>query len=407
MSKKALWCFFVIGMCFAQVGYAAGRLHVEFRYPSNERGVRTDGGGGLVEFVMTNTGDGPVELDALDAPKTMDGRLANNVLDIVDGNGNEAPYMGRYVSLYDKMPTYVTRVAPLQTVVYRLDLGKDYRLESGRIYTVKLNRTIKYSTSPPKAYGPQSLQAISRSLAKAEANSILVWIDPRKQTSPSVGDRASASVIDGNSTVSAEACSTEQTTAFNQAKQKALALVEEGSNYLANLYTYEIVGQEVILHFNQTPRYLKWFGVHANPVSSTNPDPNDSYVDEGAYLIYARLLGDPSLPGATMPVSCLCKPDEEENGALAAVDKTAPPYKIYLCTNFFQVPLMPVLPDYNSQAGTIIHETSHFTDAYWNGTEDHVRGPTDVKALVISNRNLAVRTADAYKYFYLNVESDN
>ena len=180
MSRKAAWCLFVIGMCFVQVGYAAGRLHVEFRYPSNERGARTDGGGGLIEFVMTNTGDTPVELDALDAPKTMDGRLANNVLDIVDGNGNEAPYMGRYVSLYDKMPTYVTRVASLQTVVYRLNLGKDYRLESGRTYTVRLNRMIKYSTSPPKAYGPQSLLAIGSSLAKAEANSIVVWIDPRE-----------------------------------------------------------------------------------------------------------------------------------------------------------------------------------------------------------------------------------
>jgi hypothetical protein len=180
MSKKALWCFFVVGMCFAQVGYAAGRLHVEFRYPSNERGVRTDGGGGLVEFVMTNTGDAPVELEVLDSPITIDGHLANNVLDIVAGDGKKAPYIGRYYSLDDRAPTYVTRVVPGRPVIYRLNLGKDYRLGSGHTYTVRLNRMIKYSTSPPKTYGPQSLQAISSSLAKAEANSIVVWIDPRK-----------------------------------------------------------------------------------------------------------------------------------------------------------------------------------------------------------------------------------
>jgi hypothetical protein len=193
---------------------------------------------------------------------------------------------------------------------------------------------------------------------------------------------------------------------FNQAKQKALALAEEGSNYLANLYTYEIVGQEVILHFNQTPRYLKWFGVHANPVNSTNPNPEDSYVDGGAYLIYARLLGGPALPGTSMLPTCLCTPSEEATGAIAFAHMNDL-YKIGLCTKFFSLPLMPILPDYASQAGTIIHEASHFSDAYWNGTQDHARGPVDVKALVISNRNLSVRTADAYKFFYLNVENDN
>ena len=136
MSKKALWCFFVVGMCFAQVGYAAGRLHVEFRYPSNERGARTDGGGGLVEFVMTNTGDAPVELYALDAPMTIDGHLANNVLDLVERDGKKAPYIGRYYSLDDKAATYVTKVMPGRPVVYRLDINKDYRLESGHIYTL-------------------------------------------------------------------------------------------------------------------------------------------------------------------------------------------------------------------------------------------------------------------------------
>ena len=52
------------------------------------------------------------------------------------------------------------------------------------------------------------------------------------------------------------------------------------------------------------------------------------------------------------------------------------------------------------QAGTIIHESSHFTAN--GGTNDYAYGQTACKNLAISNPANAVRNADSHEYFAEN-----
>lgn len=52
------------------------------------------------------------------------------------------------------------------------------------------------------------------------------------------------------------------------------------------------------------------------------------------------------------------------------------------------------------QAGTIIHESSHFTAN--GGTDDYVYGQTDAKNLAISDPANAVMNADNHEYFAEN-----
>lgn len=52
------------------------------------------------------------------------------------------------------------------------------------------------------------------------------------------------------------------------------------------------------------------------------------------------------------------------------------------------------------QAGTIIHESSHFTKN--GGTNDYVYGQSAAKSLALSNPSRAVMNADSHEYFAEN-----
>jgi len=57
-------------------------------------------------------------------------------------------------------------------------------------------------------------------------------------------------------------------------------------------------------------------------------------------------------------------------------------------------------PDYTIQAGTIIHESSHFNVN--GGTRDHAYGQAAARALARSSPNTAVLNADSHEYFAEN-----
>ncbi|KAF4622061.1 hypothetical protein D9613_009107 [Agrocybe pediades] len=69
---------------------------------------------------------------------------------------------------------------------------------------------------------------------------------------------------------------------------------------------------------------------------------------------------------------------------------------VYLCGAFWRAPLVGK----NSKAGTIVHESSHFTRNA--GTIDRAYGHDKCKALALRNPNVAVRNADSYEYYTEN-----
>jgi peptidyl-Lys metalloendopeptidase len=69
------------------------------------------------------------------------------------------------------------------------------------------------------------------------------------------------------------------------------------------------------------------------------------------------------------------------------------PYKVHLCGAFWNAPATGT----DSKAGTLIHETSHFTVVA--GTQDYQYGQTACRSLAISNPSQAVHNADSHEYF--------
>ena len=69
------------------------------------------------------------------------------------------------------------------------------------------------------------------------------------------------------------------------------------------------------------------------------------------------------------------------------------PYKVHLCGAFWSAPALGT----DSKAGTLVHETSHFTVVA--GTQDYAYGQTACRSLATSNPAHAVHNADSHEYF--------
>jgi peptidyl-Lys metalloendopeptidase len=69
------------------------------------------------------------------------------------------------------------------------------------------------------------------------------------------------------------------------------------------------------------------------------------------------------------------------------------PYHVHLCNAFWSAPATGT----DSKAGTLIHETSHFSVVA--GTQDYAYGQSACKSLAISNPTKATNNADSHEYF--------
>jgi peptidyl-Lys metalloendopeptidase len=69
---------------------------------------------------------------------------------------------------------------------------------------------------------------------------------------------------------------------------------------------------------------------------------------------------------------------------------------VYLCGAFWNAPTTGS----DSKAGTIVHESSHFTKN--GGTDDYAYGEQDCQALAKNNQNQAINNADSHEYFAEN-----
>jgi peptidyl-Lys metalloendopeptidase len=125
-----------------------------------------------------------------------------------------------------------------------------------------------------------------------------------------------------------------------------------------------------------TPRYTTWFGAYSSSGWNTAK----------SHFVAIKDVYDTK----TVTFDCSCK---KKYYAYVYPNQ---PYKIYLCSVFWQAPMTGT----DSKAGTIIHETSHFDVVA--GTDDWAYGQTNAKALAISDPSKALNNADSHEYFAEN-----
>ena len=154
-------------------------------------------------------------------------------------------------------------------------------------------------------------------------------------------------------------------------EQQAIALSArtQASAYAANSESYLLADKTGL-------RYTTWFGVY---------DPGRYSTVRTNFIAISNAMDN-----AGVTFDCKCK---QPYFAYVYPNDS---YKIYLCKVFWQVNLTGT----DSQAGTLIHEMSHFDVVA--ATDDYVYGQTGAMNLAITDPDLAVNNADSQEYFAEN-----
>jgi len=118
--------------------------------------------------------------------------------------------------------------------------------------------------------------------------------------------------------------------------------------------------------------FTEWFGEYTNERWNTVRDGINSIADNSV-------------------VAYKC---DDRTGVYAYVYPTDSSHTIYCCKVFWNI---PVVGGFDTKAGTLIHELSHFNNIA--ATRDWVYGTPGARDLARSNPTRAVNNADNYEYF--------
>lgn len=240
-------------------------------------------------------------------------------------------------------------------------LARDIDLAAYYDLSVTGNYAVRFDVSSANLYSEKNVPA--KVADRLASNEVQVWIEGRQAVSPDAA--VSPAAVTGTTTYSK--CTTTQQAALVNARNQA-------STYSTNAKAYLTAGTTGL-------RYTTWFGVYDAARYSTVTTHFNAITS--------------AMDTAAVTFDCGCK-----KTYYAYVYPTQP-YKIYLCKVFWTAPLTGT----DSQAGTLIHEMSHFNVVA--STDDYVYGQTGAKSLAITNPAQAIDNADNHEYFSENTPAQN
>lgn len=391
--------------------HAEGRASSSFRYPEALPGKRVDTHQGLLEYVITNTGDEPIYIQNELHPITSQSstRLIGDSLSVVAPDGTEARYQGSTVTLRTRGPMPATAILPGETKVYLVDIQKNYIIQPGVPYTVTLKSGGTFATK--SAYDGSAIRTYDTGMVKIEIDQDH-YIRPMnkeeileyQRTLKAQRLRQSQSSVQPMAT-----CSSAESTRFAQAKSQGATLALGGLNEVANAYNhiYDAGGLYVQSTFS-SPRWARWFTAHQSPINILlGQNADDQYAENGVFNIYARVTESQGVP---IVQDCYCDYSRVPAATIAYVDNRNTSI-INTCPAFATIDMLPIgHPDYPSSVGTFLYEVSHFIDANWGGTTDitfsfpaGVYTYADAQTLAKSE---AVKTATNYEFYYINYDGE-
>lgn len=158
-------------------------------------------------------------------------------------------------------------------------------------------------------------------------------------------------------------------------QSQLVTAASSGNSYASSAYSY------ANSHTSATTRYTTWFGTYTSSRHSTvvSHYQKISSHDFGSYTF-----------------DCTCT----DSGTYAYVYPDTFGV-VYLCGAFWSAPNTGT----DSRAGTLVHESSHFTTN--GGTDDYVYGQSAAKSLASSNPDQAVFNADNHEYFAENTPAQS
>jgi len=293
----------------------------------------------------------------------------------VTRDGQPVRYMGKIVK----------RAAPTAADYYLLKPGASYtvKVELSSLYDMATtgDYAVRFHAASPQLFaanalaanvtalsaGGDSAQDSSKHAGELQSDTASMWIDGTRPRGSREETKSLAEMQAGSGMVTAASLST---TSCSASQQSTIA------SALSAAQTYANNADAYMAKTTMGTRYTKWFGA----VNSTRVSTIRSH--------FANIKS--TLASKPINVNCGC------TDTSYAYVYPSQPYTIYVCKAFWSAPLTGT----DSKAGTLIHETSHFTVVA--GTDDWAYGQSAASSLAISNPSQAIDNADSHEYFSEN-----
>lgn len=308
-----------------------------------------------VIFALRNDGPGDVSVLAWKTPlRGFDADLFE-----VTRDGQPVAYLGKVVHWGEPTADDYLRVPAGEALDISFDLSSQYDMSAPGEYDVRF-RSEDLGTQGVVVGGPTKVAP--RDGVRVESNPLALQL---------VGERAAPVVPFAGTgddllkaSTSFAACSSSQQSALGTARSNATSASSESYNHL-------VANQSAA-----NSRYVTWFGAYDNSRYNTV---------KGNFL----KIRD-AFTNADITFHCDCT-----SSAYAYVYPSNP-YHIWLCNAFWSAPAQ----GWDSKAGTLIHEMSHFTVVA--GTDDVAYGRTACQRLAQKKPRSAIRNADSHEYYAEN-----
>ncbi len=346
---------FAVGMLGSSAVYSAG-LEIALS-PSAD-----NAGNGTIEYHLINQSGATIHVLRWQTP--VDG-LTNDLFSVRQ-NGEEVAYTGPLYKRVAPRPEDFVELKPGESLDAKVDLSAWYDMRSGGQYEVTYAREAREVVKEVMAADRGGVAGAAQRF-DMQRGSTVVYTD----SSPDVLDddnsfRSQAGInAASNSYVS---CSTTRKSQLVTARNSSVTYASNSKNYL----TAGTTGS----------RFTWWFGSYnSSRYSTVRTHFNNIYT---------------ALSSKAYTFNCSCT----DSGTYAYVYPTQP-YTVYLCGAFWSAPNTGT----DSRAGTLVHETSHFSVVA--GTQDNAYGQTAAHNLAVSNPTKAVANADNHEYFSENNPARN
>ena len=333
-----------------------------------------------VRFILTNTGTEALQVLRWNTP--LEGFFAEMFEVTLDGK--PVPYLGIVLKRgFPELEDWAT-LEPEGSLSATVDLAEVYHFSKPGTYRVQLDLSViavatadRATLKDPRGEGwtfvrfnkesTEVAMKVSRPLPQLgdeEGGSETGGIDPNPGGT-TVGPR-----VHGESRFFR--CSKQEKSTLHLARSGGLQLADDAAKHLA---------QTPVADRSSSARYSRWFGTY-------------SAGNWGQVSSNMQAIRD-ALQNETLRFRCNCS-----LSAWAYV-RPSDPYKIWLCNRFWTSPRLGA----DSQAGTLIHEVSHFTVVA--GTLDVAYGMPACETLATNSPAQAIQNADSHEYFAENDAGEN
>lgn len=319
-----------------------------------------------VTFTLTNPTSTSIWLPRWQTP--IDGIVAD--IFSVQRDGQAVAYTGMLAKRPAPEGADYVEIGPGETLSATFDISSAYDMTGRGQYAIRYQAVLQDALAGRPENGADPAARAVRALAPTElrSNDVTLWIEGRDENQPPIEPRLEIQAKGGKKPGGGGGsgqfvnCSNTQQTTVLAALANATTIADGALSYLNG-------GSD------SQSLYKTWFDFYGTVNSGWNTAKSHFSAISDAFH--------------TKPMSfdCSCR-----QRYYAYVYPTQP-YTIYLCRVFWTAPALGT----DSQAGTLVHETSHFNVV--SGTNDWVYGTTGAQDLAKTDPTKALDNADNHEYF--------